>query len=244
MKRGWLGWGLALSFMAWLIVTMPLNLALRWLAADMPGLSYRAAAGTVWQGRIGALGFRSIDFGQAEVALSPWRLLSGRFSVALSLDGGAVAGEAVMQRGFLGGTWVRDMRLRADMARLPTLLPMNGAMTAGAARVGFDRSGRCVADDGAVRASGVALAAGGQTWPVGGLAGRLICAGGDLAVDVDGDARDQMLQIRALLAADLSYRLGVKLGGVDPRMRPALELAGFEEDGGRYELVQMGAMVR
>ncbi len=245
MRRGGIiAAALAGFFVLWLIVTMPLAVAWRWLAPDLPGLGFQRATGTIWHGRFEAAHWRGADLGDVDLRLSAWRLISGRLAVRLHLQGGAVRGYALAWREWLGADGeLADARLDIDLSRLPTLLTAVGALRLELGRAGF-KAGDCVVEEARleVRGFGIAAAAGQAPWRAAETLGQMGCETGKLVARLAARQGDGRLDLRADLSPDFGYRLRVGVGGVDPGMIPALEMAGFQQDGGHYELVQEGGV--
>ncbi|GAB4146119.1 MAG: hypothetical protein Tsb0016_16430 [Sphingomonadales bacterium] len=228
----------------WLIVTMPLAVAWRWLAPDLPGLGFERATGTIWHGRFEGAHWRGADLGDADWRLSAWRLMLGRLAVRLHLEGGAVRGDALVLAAVFGsGGQLADTRIDIDLSRLPTLLPTAGWLRFEFGRAGF-QAGECVVEDAVLDIRGFSIAAlpGQAPWRAAETLGEMGCQAGRLVASLAARQGDGRLDLRADLAPDFGYRLRVGVGGVDPGMIPALEMAGFQQDGANYELVQEGGV--
>ena len=235
---------LAGFFALWLVVTMPLAVAWRWLGPDLPGLGFQRVTGTVWHGRFEGAHWRGADLGDVDWRLSPWQVVLGRLAVRVGLEGGAVRGDALVSRAVFGaGAHLADARLDVDLSRLPTLLPASGWLQLALSRAGFSGGG-CVVEDAVldVRGFSIAAAPGHAPWRAAETLGEIGCQAGRLVATLAARQGDGRLDLRADLTPDFSYRLRVGVGGVDPGMIPALEMAGFQQDGGHYELVQEGGV--
>ena len=112
------------SYLLFLVVLMP---ASWWLKlAPLPAeLRLGQVNGTLWQGRIQALSYQSLELRQLQWQLSPWRLLTGQLAVQLEAGELAQMEQAYVKgqlRYGFSGLQLQDTLLRYPVRELAPLL--------------------------------------------------------------------------------------------------------------------------
>ena len=213
-----LGRGLYLlvALLLWLVVLVPLRVALDQLGFDAQGLSARSVTGSLWSGRLTEARLRGVALGDLEAGLAPLPLLIGEARVALRH---AAWRGTIIQSSDLRG--VTGLNGRRGAEAMPASLPI-GSLQFSDVAVRF-RDGVCAEATGGVRVeprAGVAALA-----SLGQLQGSLRCDGDALLAPLTSGSGRERVDLR--LFGDGRYRLSLIVQAGDPVAAAALTANGF-----------------
>jgi general secretion pathway protein N len=215
-------WVLAGLFIAALIVSFPLRLALAW--ADRPGrgLTAREVSGTVWDGRIADLRLGALPLGDLEAGLRPLPLLIGRQEFSLERLGPAGAAELnAVAAGGQGWVSLRDVSGEVALGDGFGAIPANSLGFRGF-RLAMD-NGRCREAAGQVS---LLLSPLSELMPGGiALSGRARCDKGALYVPMSGPSGMEKVLLR--IQADGRWRAELILSGLPVEVSGPLLQMGF-----------------
>lgn len=230
-------------FVVVLIATLPLSVVVSLFDPAARGLSFTRVSGTVWGGRVEDARWRGIALGNVDVAVRPLALLAGRLGLGIALDGtGTLAGRGVVGLG-LGGVAVSDLSLIADVAALPSLVPVSGEIALDLARADMGADG-CRRMDGTVRTDALVDRPAGLAWRGPVLAGPVTCADGAVVVPLKGTTGSESIAVVATLARDGTFDIRIDATTPDPAVAGVLSAVGFVEAGGVMTLTQQGRWSR
>lgn len=197
--------GLVALFVLALVVLLPLRLG----AGQVPGLSARAASGSIWSGRLRDATYGPLVLGDIDAALAPLPLLLGRAEVVV--QGGDFAAR-LSRHGVNDATGT--LPFRAGLGALPV-----EAVTFDHGTAVF-RDGACERAQGRV---GLTLAIPGASSLV--LSGEARCAGAALLLPLRGPGGVERLDLR--VQGDGRWRADLVLAGLSPEAAAPLRAAGF-----------------
>lgn len=197
--------GLAALFLLALLALLPLRLA----AGQVPGLSARAASGSIWSGHLRNAAYGPLLLGDVDAALATLPLLLGRAEVVV--QGGDFAAR-LSRHGVHDATGT--LPLRAGLGTLPL-----EAVTLDHTTATF-RDGTCDTAQGRV---GMTLALPGASPLV--LSGEARCAGAALLLPLRGPGGMERLDLR--MTGDGRWRADLVLSDLSPEAAAPLRAAGF-----------------
>lgn len=193
-------------FVAALVITFPMRLALGAIGLDDSGFSAREVGGSVWLGRLTEARVGAIPLGDVAASLSPIQLLIGRARVDLDGKGSdGVHGAVGVARNSFG---IDDVTAKLQAGSSFAPLPLSTIdLTDLSVRFA---DGQCQRASGRVRANLEGALAGVQLG--GGLTGNARCDGGALLLPLAGESGMErvMLRIRegGRFTAEISVRQG------------------------------------
>jgi len=221
------------------VAQAPLRPALSALALERTGISYREATGTVWKGRVAGIVWNGRRAGDASVEIDPWNLIRGSLSARLEATDGPIEGHINVSRSILGSVRLTDGKLSADVAALPTMIPLTGRFEIAAEDLAFSAEGCRVAN---VRLSTDALVRGlpGVAWSGPALSGNAACDGRDLVLPLTSTDPNRPLQMTMRVHPEGRYAIDAVLPAANPGLDRALPLLGFTRQDGQFRLTQEG----
>ena len=235
MRRIRLGTGPGAIFAAllvlFLLVFLPMRLALGWVGLDTAGFTARKVSGSVWDGRLTEARFGDVALGDLRAGLSPLQLLVGRARIDLAGQAGGqerpLTGAIGLTRHSLG---LDDVTGALPVGRVFAPVPVT-LLDLDDVTVRFV-DGNCDHADGRVRAvlagdfAGVAVP--------GSLAGTARCDGGALYLPLGSQGGGEGVALR--LWQDGRYRAELTLAPSDPAAAAKLAMAGFGQTASGYQL--------
>jgi general secretion pathway protein N len=207
---------LAVAFLAMLVMSTPLRVALDELGFDERGLGARSVTGNLWSGELTEARFRGIALGDLDAGLSPLALLVGEARMTLASPAWRAT---LVQAGSDVG--VTGLSGRLGPEALAASLPVS-AIEFDAADIRF-RDGVCATAAGMVRLEPRTTVPGTAT--LGQLGGTLRCDGeAVLASLLSGSGRER---VDLRLFGDGRYSLTLVVTADDPAVAAALTGNGF-----------------
>jgi general secretion pathway protein N len=222
------------------IVRLPLALVLG--LADAP-LRATEISGTIWNGRIEGAQVAGYALGDIDVSGHVLPLLSGHAGAGLVFSGPLVNGKADVDLG-RASMRIENASLTVDLAPLQLFdafgAPMRGTAEADIPQLVVE-DGRCVL--GALTVSTDVLREsvaryGGEGFVLDGEGG---CEDGALVLPLMGQGPEGRADV-VLRLARAGYLTELTFEPRDPRLAEALRQYGFQEQAGRYSLVQRGGI--
>lgn len=221
-----------------LVAFFPLDMALR--ASGIAGrqLSYDAAQGTIWNGRLSNARAGALHLGTVDFTLSAMDLVTGKARVNWSANGQSLQGSGQVTRTLDGTTTLSGTKMLADLQHLPTWTPMAGAFDVDLAYLTFDDQG-CVEVDGAMR-SRIVVMHGEDQWQAPDMAGKPTCDSRNLVLPLVGQDARSGVDLRMILAPNMQYQASLLVGTQDQKIIDTMESIGFEQKANGYEYLQQG----
>lgn len=229
-------------FIVVIVVNLPLPVVLRAADVEARGLSFTRASGTVWNGRIEGLRWRGHDLGRADVAMKPWALVLGRLGAEIALDGAGVVDGGGFVALTPGGLVIDDLRLSADVADLPILLPLSGQLNLALSHADIGASG-CRRIDGTVHTDALVNRPAGLAWAGPELAGPVSCADGAIVIPLKGGTADESIAVAMTLEPGGAFGIRIDARTPDAAVIGVLSAVGFVESGGVMTLTQKGRWI-
>ena len=233
-----LGLLFATVFVAVLLARAPLSAVVTLFGLAERGISYTRAEGGVWQGRIIGLSWRGRNLGDAEVSVSPLRLLLGQLRADVALNGIATGGGQVTVWPN-GSVALTDVSVVTDVAMLPVLLPLHGNVTLDVRSAAFGRTG-CSAVDADVRTNALVDRPAGLAWQGPVLSGTATCRAGVLVVPLVGGAGDETVAVTMQIAGDGTFINKIAARTADEAVKGILTAVGFTAEDGAMTFTQNG----
>lgn len=232
----------AICFVLFLGIRFPLGVAAGWIARGDVPVSWSAAEGTVWDGRLRGVHAGGVDLGAVEVGLSPWSLFLLKARTDARLSGGQVMGNLTLERSLIGSrTAIRNGDLHFDLAAFDLPLPVAGSLSLDIEKL--------VVDGGGCRQATLflesdALTRGGQAygWQGPTLAGDGTCRDGKLLIPLEGRKGKETVEVDLLLGPARDYSLEVRVRTADNDAAPGLIALGFEADVDGFRIRRSGRM--
>ena len=242
MSPRWLALLFAGCFILVVIARMPVAAVLHMTDISAGGLSFSRASGTIWNGQIHGLAWRGNDLGSVRIAAQPLALLLGRVGAKITLNADGPASGSASVALSLTGLHLRDVKITADVARLPVLLPLSGKIQLDLVRA--DLGGRgCRNAEGNVRTDALVDRPAGLAWKGPELVGRISCLNGGIFIPMSGRDGDNLVGIATTLNRDGGFSVNIEARTPDAAVLSVLSAVGFVETGGMMVLSQSGRWI-
>jgi len=226
----------ASTLIVFLVASLPMSI-IGW--ASIP-VSYSRAEGTLWNGALRDVTWQGQSLGDAHIIFRPAALLLGRLSFALDIQGrGPLTGHGVITRGFGGSIAIRDASFWADVARMPTLLPLSGFVAVDIKSLKLDRNG-CHEAIARVETNTLQRGPGGLNWTGPVLSGQAQCEDGSLVLPLTGAQGPDRIAVTFIADRGSAYTVDITVETPDPAVMSALSALGFTPAGGGFTLRQTG----
>ncbi len=227
------------AFLGFVVWSFPLEAALRYSGATSRGLTYDAAEGTIWQGRLTNAYAGTVHLGAVDFSVRGFDLLRGRLSIRWAARGRALRGGGMVSA-MPGGTLaLQDLAVQSDLSEMPTFVSMAGAFDLEIEEADFGPGG-CTTASGEIRTAARIVYAQ-ESWRAPELKGAPRCENGHLIVLLEGeDQGGDAASIHVRIAPDLFYEAQLVVRTGDERLANSMLTIGFDETDHGYEFVQAG----
>ena len=222
-------WWLALGTLVVAILMLPLSVAIAVAGLPRAGLASRAAAGTLWSGRLYEARIAGVPIGDTQVGLHVFPLFLARLETRIAAPRLAAVAQVSPS-----GWEVRHATGSIDPGGL--LGPVS-RLDFDDARIAFS-SHRCSAGEGLVRAS-LAIGIGGIALP-GGFSGRIRCEGRELLLPLTGQSG--LERITLFVGADGKWRATLAMRPTDLEVQRKLDASGMVRGPEGYALRLSGRL--
>lgn len=229
-----------LGFAGFAVAKAPIGLVARLAGGD--AVNYARAEGTVWNGTLHGFAMRGASLGDLSMSTAPLSVLALSPRIDWQLAGGPVRGQGQATVNWPGGGFsLANTVVDADLAQLPTFVPLNGTLAASLSELRWGPEG-CVAATGKVRTDALERKPGGLDWRGPALNGDIRCAGDRLRLALRGRDASARLSVQAEIDRQLDYQLTARVRTNDSRLPQALPLLGFTQAEDDYRLVRTGTL--
>ncbi|GAA5193026.1 type II secretion system protein N [Ferrimonas gelatinilytica] len=239
LKYGLAGVGIYLVF---LLVTMPA--AWVWqMVPKMPGVELRGISGSLWQGQAAQFSAAGRQLEQLSWTLHPAQLITGNLALSLTVNDPVVKGQGELQYGF-SGLQAQGVRLSAPIpwllgnTRLPLRTKIQGAVTLNLRELAQGEPW-CEALAGRTVINGLDVRNQFGHYPIGDIAGNLICRDGNAVLNLDAAENRIGVAGEAVLMAGNQVKVEATIRETEEQsedLRQALTFLGQPDSSGAYSL--------
>ncbi len=226
-------------FTLFALASLPLGVTVAAFDLADRGLSFNRADGLLWSGRISGLTWRGRAIGDVAVTVSPLSLLLARLDLEVALAGPGMSGGGSITLWANSSVVVKDFTFSSDMALLPVLLPLNGAVSMVLRHADFSRAG-CRSVDADMRTDALVERPAGLDWHGPLLTGAVACRDGVLVVPLTGGDRAEAVAVTLRLINDGTFNIQVDARTMDETVKSVLSSIGFIYVDGAMSLTQHG----
>jgi hypothetical protein len=221
---------------------VPMSVAADTAASRVPDFKFKAASGSMWDGKLTQVAFGSQFIGDLAVKTDLMSLLSGKAAGALSLTREGFAGTASLAYGLInGGLEVKNLELDGNTALVPG---MPAALARSDGRFMLAISNMTFVDSLCETASGevwtdVLTKVNIQGWVGPALRGPVTCEGGHMQIQAGGKAATgEDVLAKLSISQHLDMELTATVANATPGAAKALGSIGFVREGDKLVLNQ------
>jgi hypothetical protein len=229
-----------ISFVIFLMASVPLSAVIALINLDTRGITYARAEGSLWEGRLSGVAVRGQGLGNVDIEVNPWGLLLGRLDAHMAFDGsGAVSGQGRVILSATKHVSVEAFDVEADVGLLSAVIPLKGNMSVAVRRADFTAQG-CRAAQVEVRTNALVDKPAGLNWSGPVLSGSAHCSDGALVIPLAGANGSETITASMQILPDGTFHVKINARTMDEMVISVLAAAGFVYAEGEMTLTQNG----
>ncbi|MEO1136184.1 MAG: type II secretion system protein N [Pseudomonadota bacterium] len=233
-----------LVFVVTLIVNAPASLLPVFVDLDEAQISYSGVSGTVWNGNVSDASIAGAPLGAVSFEVSPWSLLGFSPQIALSMQGGAIAGEGRVTVGPGRKLSLKDSSADIEVAAIAPRgvfgEPAFGLAKLEIRDLSVNNNVGCISADGSIWTDVLDAPAKRFNLPALPMAGAITCDRGELLVTLFGENARARADITLRIDRTLAYEITATARPAEESVASALRVFGFEDENGALTYGSVG----